>query len=91
MEEYEDVPLQAGSTISVQLIRGDVDVSASGTVTYIDGSKIYAFGHPFLSIGYTDLPLSQAAVLTIIPSLMTSQKVSAPIEFIGSIKQDRAT
>ncbi|MCZ6768624.1 MAG: hypothetical protein O7D93_05205 [Acidobacteria bacterium] len=91
IEEYEDVPLQAGSTISVQLVRGDLDVSASGTVTYINGSKIYAFGHPFLSIGYTDLPLSHAAVLTIIPSLMTSQKVSAPIGFIGSIKQDRAT
>ena len=91
MEDFENVPLQAGSTISVQLVRGDVDVSASGTVTFIDESKIYAFGHPFLSIGYTDLPLSQAAVLTIIPSLMTSQKVSAPIGFIGSIKQDRAT
>ncbi len=91
IEEYEDVPLQAGSTISVQLVRGDMDVSASGTVTYINGSKIYGFGHPFLSIGYTDLPLIQAAVLTIIPSLMTSQKVSAPMGFIGSIKQDRAT
>ncbi|MDA2934352.1 hypothetical protein MYX82_08405 [Acidobacteria bacterium AH-259-D05] len=89
--EYDDAPLEAGSTISVQLVRGDVDISASGTVTHVSGRKIYGFGHPFLRIGYTDLPLNKAAVLTIIPSLMTSQKVSATGEFIGSIKQDRAT
>jgi hypothetical protein len=91
MEAYEDDPLQAGSTISVQLVRGDIDVSASGTATHIQGDKIYGFGHPFLSIGYTDLPLNKGAVLTIIPNLMTSEKVSATAEFIGSIKQDRAT
>jgi hypothetical protein len=91
MEEYEDAPLQPGSTISVQLVRGDIDISASGTATHIQGDRIYGFGHPFLSIGYTDLPLNKGAVLTIIPNLMTSEKVSAPAGFIGSIKQDRAT
>lgn len=91
MEDYEDAPLQAGSTISVQLVRGDIDVSASGTATHLQGDRIYGFGHPFLSIGYTDLPLNKGAVLTIIPNLMTSEKVSATAEFIGSIKQDRAT
>jgi hypothetical protein len=91
MEDYEDAPLQAGSTISVQLVRGDIDISASGTATHIQGDRIYGFGHPFLSIGYTDLPLNKAVVLTIIPNLMTSEKVSATAELIGSIKQDRAT
>lgn len=91
MEAYEDVPLQAGSTITVQLVRGDIDVSASGTATHIEGDRIYGFGHPFLSIGTTDLPLNKGAVLTIIPNLMTSEKVSATLEPIGSIKQDRAT
>jgi len=91
MEAYEDVPLQAGSTITVQLVRGDIEVSASGTATHIEGDRIYGFGHPFLSIGTTDLPLNKGAVLTIIPNLMTSEKVSATLEPIGSIKQDRAT
>ena len=91
MEAYEDTPLQAGSTITVQLVRGDIDVSASGTATHIEGDRIYGFGHPFLSVGYTDLPLNKGAVLTIIPNLMTSEKVSATLEPIGSIKQDRAT
>ncbi|MEE2822945.1 MAG: SpoIVB peptidase S55 domain-containing protein [Acidobacteriota bacterium] len=89
--QSDDALFQAGSTISVQLVRGDADVSASGTVTHVSGNKVYAFGHPFLSIGYTDLPLAKASVLTIIPSLMTSQKISATGELIGSVKQDRAT
>jgi len=87
----DDGPLEAGSTISVQLARGDIDISASGTVTHVTGNKVYAFGHPFMSMGYTDLPLNKASVLAIIPSLMTSQKISATGEFVGSIKQDRAT
>ena len=87
----DDAPLEAGSTISVQLVRGDIDISASGTVTHVSGNKVYAFGHPFMNMGYTDLPLNKASVLTIIPSLMTSQKVSATGQFVGSIKQDRAT
>ena len=91
IEDPEDLPLEGGSTVVVQLVRGDIDVSASGTVTHVSGDKIYAFGHPFLSIGSTDLPLNQATVLTVISSLMTSQKISAPTRFIGSIKQDRAT
>ena len=90
VDHYRDRPLEAGSTIAVQLVKGDMDLNATGTVTHISGDKIYAFGHPFLSIGYTDLPLSKAAVLTVIPSLSTSQKLAAATEVVGSIKQDRA-
>jgi len=90
-EDWDNAPLEPGSTISAQLVRGDVEVSASGTVTHIAGDKIYAFGHPFLSIGYTDIPLSKAAVLGVIPSLMNGQKISASTESIGAVKQDRAT
>ncbi len=84
-------PLQPGSTLSVQLIRGDMDINASGTVTYVDGKKIYAFGHPFLGIGYTELPLNNAEVVTLLPNLQVSSKVSETTELVGSIVQDRAT
>lgn len=90
-EGQSHVPLQAGSTVTVQLIRGDIDASAAGTATYIGGNRIYAFGHPFMGVGYTDMPLNKGSVLTIIPSLASSQKVTATTEFIGSIRQDRAT
>ncbi len=84
-------PLEPGCTISVQMVRGDMDVSASGTLTHISGNRVYAFGHPFLGIGYTDMPLNKASVVTIIPSVMSSEKVSATTQLVGSIKQDRAT
>ena len=88
---YDATELEPGSTISVQLVRGDVHLSASGTVTHVSGKKIYAFGHPFMGIGYTNMPLNNAAVLTIIPHLDTSQKISATTGFVGSVRQDRAT
>lgn len=90
-DSWANAPVEPGSTIAVQLVRGDMEVAASGTVTYISGNRIYAFGHPFLSIGYTDFPLTKAAVLGVIPSLMNSQKISASLEPFGVIRQDRAT
>ena len=90
-EDWNDLPLEPGSTISVQLVRGDMEMSASGTVTHIAGDKVYAFGHPFFSVGYTDIPFSKANVLGVIPSLMIGQKISASAEPVGAIRQDRAT
>jgi hypothetical protein len=89
--DFGEPTLEPGSTLAVQMIRGDLDASASGTVTHVSGNRIYAFGHPFMGAGFTDMPMTKAAVLTVIPSLSTSQKVSASGEFIGSIKQDRST
>ncbi len=87
----DDGRLEPGSTVAVQLVRGDMDVSATGTVTHVSGNNVYAFGHPFLSIGYTDLPMSKASVITVIPTLMVSMKVAAMTRSVGTIKQDRAT
>ena len=83
--------LQPGSMISVQLVTGDLSVGADGTVTYIDGERIYAFGHRFLSVGTTDLPFTRSEVLTLLPSVQTSFKISAPKELMGAISQDHDT
>src|SRR5207344_643530 len=48
--------LKPGSMISVQLMAGDLSVGADGTVTHIDGNRVYAFGHRFLDVGATALP-----------------------------------
>ena len=89
-EEGEEAPpVEPGSTIAVQLVRGDTEISASGTVTYVSGNRVYAFGHPFLGIGYTDLPMSTAAVIGVIPTLMNSQKISNTGMPFGAIRQDR--
>jgi hypothetical protein len=83
--------LKPGSMISVQLLAGDFTVDAQGTVTYIDGNRLYAFGHRFLSVGATALPFARAEVITLIPNVNTSFKLSAGREWMGSIQQDRST
>ncbi len=81
--------LQPGSMISVQLITGDLSAGADGTVTAIDGNSVYAFGHRFLSIGDTEMPFARSEVMTLLSSLNSSFKISAPKEWMGSITQDR--
>ncbi|MGH9631777.1 MAG: SpoIVB peptidase S55 domain-containing protein [Bryobacteraceae bacterium] len=84
-------PLEPGSMISVQLVSGDLSVGADGTVTHIDGNRIYAFGHRFLSVGATELPFARSSVLTLLPNLSTSFKISASGEWLGSITADHST
>jgi len=83
--------LEPGSMISVQLMTGDMSIGADGTVTYIDKGKIYAFGHRFLSVGPTELPFARSEVLTLLPNLASSFKISSPKEWMGTISQDRNT
>ncbi len=83
--------VKPGSMISVQLMAGDMGVGADGTVTYIDGSKIYAFGHRFLDIGATSLPFARAEVIALLPNVNTSFKLSTAREWMGLISEDRST
>ncbi len=83
--------LEPGSMISVQLMTGDLTAGADGTVTWIEGKKIYAFGHRFLSVGDTELPFARAEVLALLPNLNTSFKISAAREWMGAITSDRNT
>lgn len=80
-----------GSMISVQLLSGDMTISADGTVTMVDGKKVYAFGHRFLDSGTTDLPFARADVVALLPTLNSSFKLSAAREWVGSITSDRST
>lgn len=83
--------LQPGSMISVELMMGDFGVGADGTVTAIDGNKVYAFGHRFLSMGATDLPFTRSEVMTLLANVNTSFKISSARELMGVISQDRDT
>jgi hypothetical protein len=83
--------LKPGAMISVQLMAGDLSVGADGTVTHIDGNRIYAFGHRFLDMGSTALPFARAEVLTLLANTNTSFKISSAKEWMGTIYQDRNT
>ena len=91
LESFDDKTLMPGATVSVELARGDYSVAAAGTVTFRDGDKIYAFGHPFLSIGSADMPMTEGSVVTVIPNAFNSFKLSVPGRMVGAISQDRAT
>jgi hypothetical protein len=84
-------PLREGDAIGVALVRGDLEMGATGTVTHIDGGRVYAFGHPFYNLGPAEFPLTRAYVYTMLPSLMASFKISSMGDTIGTMQQDRAT
>lgn len=87
----EPSPLRPGSAVATQLLSGDMDLSATGTVTWVEGNSVLAFGHPFLSMGPVSMPMAEAQVLTVLPSLFRSFKFAATGPVLGSITQDRST
>jgi hypothetical protein len=84
-------PLRPGDPVGVQLLRGDADMGATGTVTHVDGNRVYAFGHPFFNFGPTEFPMTRAHVYATLPSLQSSFKIATMGDVIGTVQQDRAT
>ncbi len=89
--EDPNAPLQAGDAVGVSLVRGDFQLGATGTVTMVDGDKVYAFGHPFFNLGPTEFPMTRAYVHALLPSLFTSTKLASIGDIVGVVHQDRAT
>lgn len=84
-------PVREGDAVGVSLVGGDLEMGATGTITHIDGDRVYAFGHPFFGLGPAEMPMHRAYVYAMLPSLMSSFKISTMGDVIGTIKQDRAT
>jgi hypothetical protein len=83
--------LEPGSAVGVSLIEGDLDLSATGTVTYVEDGRLYAFGHPFYNLGPTQFSMKKAFVHSLLPSLQQSSKIAAAVEPAGTFDQDRST
>jgi hypothetical protein len=84
-------PLRPGDPVGVALMSGDMELGATGTVTAIEGTRVFAFGHPFYGLGPTQFPMTRAYVHTLLPSLASSFKIASTGEVIGTFQQDRAT
>jgi hypothetical protein len=84
-------PLEAGSAISAILVRGDMDIEATCTVTYVDPQRLLACGHPLLQFGSVDLPMNKAEVLATLPSPLNAFKIVNTTESVGTFVQDRHT
>lgn len=83
--------LAPGDAVGVALLSGDFSIGATGTVTHVDGDKVYAFGHPLYNLGPTAFPMTRADVIAVLPSLVTSSKLASLSTVVGTISQDRAT
>jgi len=84
-------PVEAGSAISAILVRGDMDIEATCTVTYVDPQRLLACGHPLLQFGSVDLPMNKAEVLATLPSPLNAFKIVNTTEPVGTFVQDRHT
>ena len=82
-------PIEAGSAVSAVLVRGDMDIAATCTVTYVDPQRLLACGHPLLQFGEVDLPMTKATVLATLPSPLNAFKIVNTTETIGAFVQDR--
>ena len=85
----EAASLKPGSAVAVDLIRGDLQIAAIGTVTWRDGDRVLIFGHPFFQSGDVRLPLSTARITAVVASEYVSFKLGARGREVGVATQDR--
>ncbi|HEY9840233.1 MAG: SpoIVB peptidase S55 domain-containing protein [Candidatus Sericytochromatia bacterium] len=83
--------LEMGGAVAGQLVRGDISISGTGTVSYIDGNKVLAFGHPFFNSGHVRIPMATAYIQHILVSDLGSYKMAEDGQEVGTITQDRLT
>ena len=84
-------PIEPGSSVGAVLVRGDMDITATCTVTYVDATHLLACGHPLLDFGNVDMPMTKSTVLATLPSPANAFKIATATEQIGSFMQDRHT
>jgi hypothetical protein len=87
----KDTPLVPGGPLAIAMITGDFDLSGIGTVTHIEGDRVYGWGHPFMGLGSCDFPLMTGYIHTIYPRQTVSFKMGSPLRCVGIINADVST
>ena len=85
----KESPVEAGQIVGTELVRGDAPLFGYGTITYVDGNKLLAYGHASFGEGNVNLPMSGGYVHYIFPSRSRSFKVASATQPIGTLVQDR--
>ena len=83
--------LVPGAAVGAQLVRGDMNIASTGTVTYRDGNTILAFGHPFLWSGALNIPMTRAEIITVLPDQASSTKMGNVTEPVGAVLWDHTS
>jgi hypothetical protein len=86
-----DRPLVPGSPLSIAMVTGDFDISGIGTVTHVEGDRVYGFGHPMFSLGACEFPLMTGYIHTVYPRASASMKLGSPLKVIGVLDTDVST
>lgn len=81
--------LQPGDAVAGVLVSGDMSMTGMGTVTYNDGQRVLAFGHPFFNLGPVNMPMAKGEVLMTLSSAFQPNKIANATEFVGVLQQDR--
>ncbi len=81
--------LQPGDAVAGVLVSGDMSMTGLGTVTYNDGKRVLAFGHPFFNLGPVSMPMSKADILMVFGSQLQPNKFGNATEIVGALRQDR--
>ncbi|UCF81730.1 MAG: hypothetical protein JSV08_04775 [Acidobacteriota bacterium] len=87
-DEPEPRPLEPGMPVGVQLMRGDMEITGSGTLTYRKGDRILAFGHPVFQLGVAPMPLVAARVEALMPSDLMSTRMTSTLQPVGAMVRD---
>ena len=81
--------LKPGEAVAGVLVSGDMSMTGMGTVTYNDGKRVLAFGHPFFNLGPVNMPMATGEVLMTLSSAFQPNKIANASEFVGVLQQDR--
>ncbi|MDQ2835016.1 MAG: SpoIVB peptidase S55 [Acidobacteriota bacterium] len=84
-------PLVPGSAVSAVLVRGDLSMAGTCTVTYVDPKRLLACGHPITQNGPVDMPMTKATVLASLASPLNAFKIINTTETVGAFTEDRAS
>ncbi|HEU4414425.1 MAG TPA: SpoIVB peptidase S55 domain-containing protein, partial [Candidatus Angelobacter sp.] len=90
-KEKQPEPILPGSAVSAIMVRGDMDVAATCTVTYMDKDHLLACGHPLTQYGMVDMPMTKANVVATLASPLNAFKIINTTESVGAFVQDRHT
>jgi len=90
-KDKQPEPLVPGSAVSAIMVRGDMDVAATCTVTYMDKDHLLACGHPLMQFGMVDMPMTKANVVATLSSPLNAFKIINTTESVGAFVQDRHT
>ncbi|MCK4836298.1 MAG: hypothetical protein KAT17_06660 [Candidatus Aminicenantes bacterium] len=81
--------ISSADAATIPLIKGDFEYKVSGTVTHVDGNKVYLFGHPFFNLGLVNFPLHRGEVVAVVPSYQSSFRLTSSRQMVGTVVQDR--